>query len=74
VKTPHLSKSTETSLCGWHVLISCDAMLPLCRDIWNCQTWARATRSLWTSEEALLNAHMKGNPGVTSLAAARSRA
>lgn len=43
------------------------------RDIWNQKTWARATRSLWSVDEALLDAHMKGNPGVTSLAAARSR-
>jgi len=74
VKTTCLSKPTETSLRGGHVLISSDVMLPLCRDIWNCKTWARATRSLWSIEEALLDAHMKGNPGVTSLAAARSRA
>lgn len=74
MKTLRLGTSTETSLLGGHVLISFDAMLSLCRDIWNCKTWTRATRSLWSIEEALLDAHMKGNPGVTSLAAARSRA
>jgi len=43
------------------------------RDIWNCKTWARVTRPLWSEEDLLVDAHVKNSLRRTSITAARCR-